>query len=187
MSEENFTIYKKYKIFINRDEDIENPRNFMDFGKMVCFHKRYNLGDKHSIRYQDYEKWEGISDFLEKEESAVIVLPLFLYDHSGVSISTSNFSCPWDSGQVGFIYTTRAEILSTFGRKNLTKNLISLAISSLENEVKVYNSYLSGDGCSYTIEDEAGEIVDDCCGFYSEKDARVSAQEFVDALVKGKV
>ena len=187
MSEENFTIYKKYKIFIRHDDHIENPREFMDFGKMVCFHKRYNLGDKHSIRYQDYEGWEDISNFLEKEESAVIILPLFLYDHSGISISTGRFSCPWDSGQVGFIYTTRAEILSTFGGKLLTKRLRLLAASALENEVRVYNNYLSGEGCFYSIEGEAGETVDTCCGFYSEKEAVVAAQEFVDALVKDKV
>lgn len=35
----------------------------------------------------------------------VLLMPLYLYDHSGITISTSEFCDPWDSGQIGFIYT----------------------------------------------------------------------------------
>jgi hypothetical protein len=40
-------------------------------------------------------------------EDKVCIKDLYLYDHSGITISTSPFSCGWDSGQVGFIYLTR--------------------------------------------------------------------------------
>lgn len=36
-----------------------------------------------------------------------IILPLYLYDHGGITISTRPFSCPWDSGQVGYIYASK--------------------------------------------------------------------------------
>lgn len=36
-----------------------------------------------------------------------VLLPLYLYDHSGITMKTSGFSCPWDSGQVGFIYASK--------------------------------------------------------------------------------
>lgn len=39
-------------------------------------------------------------------DEKVAMLPLFLYDHSGITMSTGPFHCPWDSGQVGFIYMT---------------------------------------------------------------------------------
>jgi hypothetical protein len=37
-----------YTLFVVDDNDPENPREDRDnFGKMICFHRRYNLGDKH--------------------------------------------------------------------------------------------------------------------------------------------
>ncbi|MCX4363931.1 MAG: hypothetical protein OSJ74_11235 [Clostridia bacterium] len=40
-----------YKLEVFRDEDAENPREWENLGKMVCWHRRYNLGDKHE--YED--------------------------------------------------------------------------------------------------------------------------------------
>lgn len=39
-----------YNLQVFRDEYAENPREWDNLGKMVCWHRRYNLGDKH-----DYE------------------------------------------------------------------------------------------------------------------------------------
>jgi hypothetical protein len=41
---------KPYTLFIKDDTDIDSPRETDDcFGKMICFHRRYNLGDKHDF------------------------------------------------------------------------------------------------------------------------------------------
>ena len=69
---------------------------------MIAFHRRYDLGDKHSIKHEDYDGWDEMETALEKKFDAVI-LPLYLYDHSGITMNTTGFSCGWDSGQVGFI------------------------------------------------------------------------------------
>ena len=37
-------------------------------------------------------------------KSKVAILPLYLYDHSGLTMSTNDFGDRWDSGCVGFIY-----------------------------------------------------------------------------------
>ena len=41
-----------------------------------------------------------------------LMLPLYLYDHSGLAMSTESFSgraphAEWDSGQVGWIYVSK--------------------------------------------------------------------------------
>ena len=42
----------KYTLLMLPDDDAPNPREDCDcFGKMVCWHRRYNLGDDH-----DYEE-----------------------------------------------------------------------------------------------------------------------------------
>ena len=34
------------------------------------------------------------------------IRPIFMYDHSGIVLNTSAFSCPWDSGWLGWTYIT---------------------------------------------------------------------------------
>ncbi len=77
---------------VMQDEDPENPRRAWDnFGTMVCFHRRYDLGDKHDIKHEDFSGWDEMEDYLRKEKGAVIVLPLFLYDHSGLRMKVGSF------------------------------------------------------------------------------------------------
>lgn len=186
---------------ILRDTDPQNPRDpgwQENLGKMVCWHSRYNLGDKHSYsephdfakdmvaehvpmkdvlraivngELPDFrvsaekpmdgsyaiegqisvipgkEKWEvmdwAISKDMEVIEGEapfdladdvldycypdtllrlcekygdVAIQPLYLYDHSGISISTGSFvgrapHAEWDSGQVGYIYMEKDKAL----------------------------------------------------------------------------
>ena len=93
-----------FTLRIVQDEDPVNPRlDFDNLGKMICFHKRYNLGDEHNIDPVDFNGWDDMAVHLTKAHDAAVILPLFLYDHSGITLQTSPFSCPWDSGQIGFI------------------------------------------------------------------------------------
>lgn len=58
---------------------------------------------------------------LELVKKYVVILPVYLYDHSYLSISTTKFSCQWDSGQVGWIYATKEKFIkeTTYPAKNL--------------------------------------------------------------------
>lgn len=129
---------------ITQDDYPLNPRTDWDnLGNMICFHGRYDLGDNHNLEPEDYYKLKNKKD--------VIVLPLYLYDHSGITMSTSPFSCRWDSGQVGFIYVTHAEIRKCFGVKRVTKELKDKVRGYLEAEVETYDQYLIGDIYGYDI------------------------------------
>lgn len=157
-----------YKIKIFIDNNPENPRTEWDnLGHMVCFHKSYTLGDKeNNYSSSDYSSWEDMEKDIIKQEKVVVILPLYLYDHSGITISTTPFSCPWDSGQVGFIYVTRKDILKEFSCKKITKDLKNRAVKILESEVECYDMYLRGDVYGYIIEDEQGNNIESCWGFY---------------------
>jgi len=88
------------------------------------------------------------------------VLPVFMYDHSGIALNTGGFGCPWDSGQVGFIYYTKDQVRTVFdGREEC-------AISALKQEIETYSDYVNGDVYGFTLEDDDGEHIDGCCGFY---------------------
>jgi len=144
------------------DECPESPRTWDNIGVMVCFHKHYDLGDKHDYRTQDYDGWQGLHDAILADHPTATILPLFLYDHSGLAISTGrkySFNCPWDSGQVGFIYAEPEDGADV--------------LKCLEAEVNVYNQYLQGDVYGFILRgppcdkcDGPGEDQESCWGFY---------------------
>lgn len=168
------------------DDDRESPRDWSTNATMVCDHRRYNLGDddghataRDAIRSsRDYsEAWEDCEkdglDFSEGPDlykaiqrcTDILSLPLYLYDHSGITMSTGRFSCPWDSGQVGFIFMTKAKILEAFMAKGtrLTPALKAKAYGYMESDVTVYDQYLTGDVWGYTIEAANGDDLPDDC------------------------
>jgi hypothetical protein len=152
---------------IIHDSCAESPREWDNFGKMICFHGRYDLGDKHNYNADDYSGWEEMEKaILTDEGKGAIILPLYLYDHSAVSISTSPFSCRWDSGQIGFIVVNKKTILDNFGGKIITQKTREKAIKLLDAEVETYNYYVEGEVYGFRIVDENDDEVDSCWGFY---------------------
>lgn len=225
-------IIGNYKINIIQDDDpIDSPRDWDNLGTMICFHRRYTLGDKHNYNNVEdaiisiiqthcttqekrafilkhageisgYSKINILRDLLNRNHkneydgmiedlanyidfteedlpSSIIALPLYLYDHSGITISTGSFSCPWDSGQVGFIYAPVSMFDSKgflLGDHDIKEDVIRRILTE---EVKTYDQYLTGNIYGYKIvklsdedldnedrEDITGEELDSCWGFY---------------------
>lgn len=158
---ETFT-YRGHTIEIHQDTDAESPREFSTFGTMLCGHRRYNLGDR-QIRSQ-----ADIDGVLKRKD--IKYLNLYLYDHSGITMSTSPFSCTWDSGQVGIIFCTHDEIRKEFGPKgralvHISKKAVSSAFKLMRQEVETYDAFLKGEVYGYVVVDSKGDTVDSCWGF----------------------
>ena len=228
-----------YLLQIMLDDVPLNPRTDWDnLGHMVCWHRRYNLGDEH--RFEDsndllkqlvrdsvppdtvielvksgkadrvkleydrsagsweissydrhFQKWfsevtfdgkldanrqdifESLVDTLLNSDLYAlaaeknIILPLNLYDHSMLSMSTSSFlgraqHAEWDSGQVGWIYATPEDIEKEYG--SLTPESYEKAEALLKSEVECYDYYLSGQCYGFRLY-ENGEETDSCWGF----------------------
>jgi hypothetical protein len=171
--------YKGYTIEIKPDENPNNPLEDDNFGTIVCFHKRYKLGDKTNIKSDDFSSWNELETHICQELKAAVILPVYMYDHSGITINTTGFSCPWDSGQIGFIYATKKDILDNWGGKVLTPKLREKAETLLRGEVETYDQYLRGDICGFIITKD-GEDIDSCWGFYGEDEAMKRAKGIVD-------
>jgi hypothetical protein len=171
------------KLRIEQDTDAEDPRESYDhLGKMVCFHRRYNLGDKHDFESADYDGWEELEAAIQKEENPVVILPLYLYDHSGLTINTTGFSCSFDSGQIGFVYATREDVLKEYSKKRISNKLRDTVAECLRSEVKSFDQFITGDVWYYVIEDDNGEVLDSCCGFYGREYCEQEAQEALEYL-----
>ena len=160
--------YKGYTVEIWQDEDAENPREWDNLVKMICFHSRYDLGDQH------YSSPEDFQEFVRREKP-VVVLPLYLYDHSVLSISTESFMgraqhAEWDSGQVGWAYISKEDALREYRVKRISKKIRAELRALLESEVKTYDQFLLGDVYGYNIEDAEGKLIESCGGYFGDPD-----------------
>lgn len=151
------------------DENPSNPREDDNLTTMICGHRRYTLGDAHSYNTDNYNGWDELERDIRIKEKALIMLPLYMYDHSGITISTKPFGCDWDSGQIGFVIITNESIdkIGCTMRDNesindYTKRLTEYALS----EVKLYDEYLRGDVYGYRVTDTDNNELDSCWGFY---------------------
>lgn len=168
---------KELSYEIDYDNYAENPRSWDNLGTMVCFHNRYDLGDKHYYSQEDYNSWEELESAIIGSENVHTILPLYLYDHSGITMNTSGFSCRWDSGQVGFIFITIDKVISE-GFDN-SKDLFKVQ-DYLIGEVETYDKYLTGEVYCYRIKDSNGEILDSCSGYYDKDECEAEAKSLLE-------
>lgn len=155
--------YRGYTIKVYQDTCPENP--ITEWGGNVefcCWHSRYDLGN--SKRFGN-----GLGDPDDcrayAKETNSILLPLRIYDHSGIALSLGReypFNCRWDSGQLGYMLIDRTWLKEWFGKSYFTEKMREELHDMAKNNVKLYNDYLSGDVYRYNVED-AG---DNCGGFY---------------------
>jgi hypothetical protein len=164
---------KNFKLRIIRDEDPISPREWDNVGTIVARHWRYNLGDDNApeIDWSDFDCWEAVEQHLRDEYGATVVLPVYLYDHSGLALSTTPFTCRWDSGRVGAIYATADSVASILGNAD-----VEAVREALRAEVEEYNRYVEGDVWGFVVQDPWGHVVDSCFGFYDKDDAENQGQ-----------
>lgn len=175
----------EFIVRVTYDEHPDNPREIGSFSKMVCFHKRYRIGDEHDYRSENYEGWIDLKDGIMESEDVHTILPVYMYDHSGITISTSPFSCRFDSGQVGWIYMTKKMAKKYgFADEKVTDYLIS--------EVEAYDRYLRGAYYAFRIEHittcdlghEHIEVVESCGNFTDEDECLNEGIKFAENLIQ---
>jgi hypothetical protein len=172
--------YKGFTIKIEHDDDPENPRDWDNIGTMVCFHDRYDLGDKH-----EFDEPDDFIAWLKEQGNKVFSLPLYLYDHSGITMKTSSFNDRWDSGAVGWIYVTVEKAKQELGNYEW-KQLKGRTYSVLESEVKDYDMYISGEVYGFQITDEQGEELEDgsVWGIFGYTETLEEAKRTIDGYYK---
>lgn len=72
----------------------------------------------------------------------VAILPLFLYDHSGLAMSTGSFvgrahHAEWDSGQVGYIYMTKDTAMKELAMEGDTLRVAMVFPNEMQDEIRM--------------------------------------------------
>ena len=170
------------------DECPTNPREDYNITSMVCFHKRYDLGDDHDFKSDDYNSWDEMEKNITRMENPIVIKPLYLYDHGGITISTRPFGDRWDSGQIGFVFIRKDDVRNEFSIKRCGQNMVERCDVLLEGEVDVYDKYLQGQVYGYEIgkinEDGHEEGLERCGDYFDEEqcehDGKLSLEWFIN-------
>ena len=182
----------KYLIEVVQDNDPESPRSWDNLGTMVCFHRNYTLGDKHDYKTENFNGWDDMEKSLIKEHDVCVILPLYLYDHSGITMNTTGFSCRWDSMKVGFIYISKEKVRKEYNVKRINNKLKERITEYLIGEVKTYDQFLTGDIYGYKIFEvsqcslghEHKQEKSSCWGFYGEEECMKEGEGIVEYYIE---
>lgn len=191
---------RKLRLVIEQDELLEDPRSWDNLGTMLCCHRNYSLGDCNSNKETEEQLAEicrkyGKSDeeidemtFAEEvqfilNQDDICGLPLYITDHSGISMRTYRFDA-WDSSFVGLIFVEKDFYLAQMCLKD-EEGWKEKAKETLKSEVETYSDFLEGNVYEWTLYeptvvirqsmdgkelsrkiDEEGEMVDSMGGFY---------------------
>jgi uncharacterized protein YbcC (UPF0753/DUF2309 family) len=177
------------------DEDLSMENNGDSWSKDFLFF----MQQEHSVLENIDGDDKNVDDYFELEdtdfktledwvEQNVTILPLSLYDHSGITMSyeeqgLADAKRGWDSGQVGYIYCENDEFDEKHGINQEYVNnqqewangrsLEQIRIDILQGDVETYDTYLTGDifRIDVTEHDEDGDEVsqDSCSGFFGDK------------------
>ena len=139
-------------------------------------HRLYReAGESWDDLYGMSESWiehrwlDDSGQLLDAISMKAVILPLYLYDHSGITMNTTGFHCPWDSGQVGVVHADLESTRKEYGRKRVTRALRERVAEQLRREVAVYDDYLTGNCYGYVVEKDSEEV-DSCWGFLGDYD-----------------
>lgn len=170
----------KYTLRVEQDDMADSPREWDNVAKMICWHRHYNLGDKHNYDDSfefllDVAKEVGIyTDAMEdmtdeeimtelRKDDSVCIVPLNLYDHSGITISTSNgypYNDSWDAGCVGYAYITKEKAMKELREYELDENGNRIKIKYKHNNGMVTYGYKTNPLTDETWRARAREVID---------------------------
>ncbi len=169
-------------VSIYHDQDCSSPRENDNLGTIATWHRRYRLGDVQPAETPD--------DYIKGLPKGSIVLPVWMYEHSGIALScggrSGQFADRWDSGQLGVIWASPEQIRANYLVKRITKKTRQQAIELLTCEIDEYSKYVGGECYGYVVEDATGDQLDSCWGFIGYEYAQQTAREAGEACAKDR-
>lgn len=145
----------------NNDVKLEYNRSTHEWELIEIYNGRKYIGQTFSSREikeanmikECILEYLSISSLKELADRNHVILPLFLYDHSGITISCSNaypYNDRWDAGQVGWIYVSKEKIFKeTLNPTEETWR--DKALKLLRSEVEIYDLYLQNKVYGYIL------------------------------------
>lgn len=179
--------HKGYELKIYYSDDLPNPRRENEnLGYLLCYHPNYNSMGDYDPKLNDYPTIESVQEALTKkikdgsksigENDILGYLPLYVYDHSSVSISWEGSPWDpdhWDTSFVGYYIFTKKQLRDydsiQIELDGLTDNeLVDIGIEIAKKEIRQYDEYILGDilVVDCVLLDLEDSIIDSLSGYF---------------------
>jgi hypothetical protein len=194
------------KVEIHYDDDGQgcNPREWENVTTFVCWHPDYVLGDyqfrspnergavetpfRDSGNGRGFPSMEVLHRYITLVCGGLRVTPLYLYDHSGISMSAGTPSPFWMDGQgwdttmVGFAYCTDEDITRGCG-DGAAYRTDEWMDEAIRTDVAEYDKYLRGEVYGYVVA-PGTEDEDSCWGFLGDEYVKQEANEAAEYVAE---
>lgn len=137
---------------ISYDQFCENPLQDWDHvGHIVMVPHFSNFCTEEGVTTEDYDS-EAMKKVCRYTKTGGLYVPIYAYEHGGVSFSLSPFGDPWDSGCAGFFYVTPEEAERTWGHMTPTRRKVA-CLTEAKSLVALMNAYAGGECYMLTLYD----------------------------------
>lgn len=146
-----------YRLKIKHDDAPFNPREDDNLCTIFSQKGDWDIGDQ-GYSYTKDEAPEKYEEFKRRQDKGeIFMLPIYMYDHSGQTISISDFQDRWDSGVCGFAFVEKKKLFEEF--PDITEdNWKQKAYQAIQSEIEIYDKYIKGETYAWFL--EKAEIVE---------------------------
>ena len=142
-----------YRLKIEYDDMPLNPRTDYDGNLCTIFSQRGNwdIGDSEFSYTRDEapKKYEEFKNRQDKGE--ILMLPVYMYDHSGQTISLGDFHDRYDSGVCGYAFVEKKRIFEKYPDAT-EENWKEKAYKAIQVEIDIYDKYIKGETYAWLLE-----------------------------------
>lgn len=168
---------------IHQDPDPESPAEWGTIYKIAYLSRSRNcLGTEAT----SVEMLDEIGRKVRDGE--YIGIPVWAYVHSGATIQaawSNPFSCPWDSGQSGLVYASRADVLADNRRKRMSPELLAKTHEAMRAFVQDFDTYLRGEVYGVIVKNrKTDEELESCWGIFGHDFAVKEAERMLEEVAK---
>lgn len=148
---------ERFLLLVFNDENAENPA-------MLDYHisEIYGFGHANKSRFtkHDYDDIEEAIEDIGKDK-IIYLTELYMYQHSGIAVSVTPFSCKWDSGVAGYVIVTEDRFKECFGRDfTESKEDFDAIKENVKAEVEEVSNYLNGEVYQYILFEKVSDSGD---------------------------
>ena len=169
----------RYKIEVDYDYYPNNPREWDPVCHIMSTKRNLEIADE-GLSFSKEDMMDMLDEL--KADPNVVVKPIYMYEHTGITIRLTPFGDLWDSSICGYIFAYKNEVIREIGNAT-EENWKERAENAMDHEIKVYDQFIRGDvygfcvyqrdiiECKSTISGniwttEEWEQIDSCWGFY---------------------
>jgi hypothetical protein len=160
----------RYKVTLSHDDCVESPAETQDGFQIFSFNTRH-INFRHPEHFGVMPDKDGDPFFSSKDENGKpnpykklynrnLLFVLSCYQHSGTawSLSGEGPQCQWDTCSIAGVLILDEKSFKGMRRAKKLENARSF--------LKDYSAWCNGEVYGYNIEDENGNHIDSCYGFY---------------------